>query len=561
LNDDLIVIKEKTEIRDIMVKKLAFLSGSLLFLTSSVFGQEAGLIPLLFSQLLGFNNINFTNVLATTATFGFISLMTYFFFKLLAIKFVESVDFVDERDLFGGQNGRNLVAIFAVLFSISGIFGFSVVMDASAMTLLDGYMYLAMLALVFALLGGLSFLILGGIGTTGFSIGAGTGVASKSISSGVKAADIDGIKEGIGSAKKMLNRGENYLETGDYTDAEKAFEEAIEELEQLETATGKDIQELEQEIIDAREELEDAIEIEDDEDKRALDSEKRLKRLSLFFKNITNDQNMRQEQDGWYLNNVDPDELANDTYPTRFVTNISGVDQGLYPNNGTYGVGVAKQDISALETDLKVIQGDFEEESGEVIDAYQKTHEAAVKGAQTQYVLGMIKKLLNEVERDSEEFEQIEQKRGLKRLYQRTESGEQEEKEMEEIIDKLEGMESDLDKQVEKAIEEMEKITKYDDKELEELKTDLSFDERLESDLEKLEEALINSNQEPLAQEVESLRGETENIHDMIQKLLGETQKEDQNVRRGIDDIINDIRSTDASSSSGMGSIAQKHSK
>jgi hypothetical protein len=243
-----------------MRRKLVVLYASVLSLSSAALAQSnGGLIPDLLDNLLGLNfaSVNPLLIAVTLATFGYVNIMVYAFLKLLAVKLVDTVDFVSEGDLFGGgeyggEGGRNLVLIFSVLFTFAGLFGYSAAIGNSGGaavpgtgfqlqqdTLLGGYVGLSVLALSATLFGGLAIILLGGIGAVLGSAGVGAGVGGRLAGEGVKATG-GTAKDGINKAIEEKNKASNFIdeatadaEAGNFNDAEKEFEETVKLLESI----------------------------------------------------------------------------------------------------------------------------------------------------------------------------------------------------------------------------------------------------------------------------------------------------------------------------------------
>lgn len=544
-----------------MGKKLLLFSASLVSYISAVSAQAggsitsgnfSGIIPLIF-QILGLE-ANLVNILGVLATFGLMTMFVYIFMKII----VENIDLLDEHSLMGGE--RNLIAILAVLFTLSGV---ASARSLIGLNLLGAWQLLIILTILLALLAGTALVIFGGGGAVAgvipFSVGTGLGTAGKGMKKGVEQVGMDpeemrlgeGAMNQLGNLSQRvggyINTGEESMEAGEWEDAEKAFEEAIEVLEELESETGSGIKALHTDIDEAITDLNDAIEEERHEGDGLVDIEHKIKRIYLFLNFLANDEppNILSSDKTEILDSFsdrNAREFSNGRMGTDPVVAEPGVD--VKYEGGVYGLPQIQDDIQHIQHDLQIIQGDFEEETSDVKDAFKKLQESAIRGAQTRIILKRISKMLNELEEDSEEMEAIEQKRNFKKLYQATEADEEEEKSMEEALDQLNDYESELKEKVEKAWDEMESFLSFDEDEVRELKEELKYEEELEPVVETLRDAFANSNYNEISRKLDTVIDELETIDRELQQVLEEMSGEDKSLKAGLKDMVNKLRNT-----------------
>jgi hypothetical protein len=552
-----------------MYKRLYGLLVSLLAFTSYASAQPAdfvGIIPLI-TGILGIEG-NFTVVLGFLATFGFINFAVYIVFKVLFKSASEKTDLVSERTFFGGRDGRNLVAVLSVLFTVSGVFGLG------GAGVINSFQGVIILALAMGLLAFLAVVVLGGggaaLGSIPFAGGAGARAAGKGLKEGGKQIGADTAaskaQEGanaafsrvgglLDSATDRISSGEENAGAGNYEDAERAFEDAIEALERIESSTAEGIQDLQEEITGdggAVQRLDGAIEDEREEEGQVADLGQRIKRIYLFLKYM-------QDEDGYNVFDSSGDNLTftgefernivdkfyDGDIDTVFITGRTGVDDNLYTDHsGTYGVPEIGDDINHINQDLNMIQGKFEDEEGKVVRAFKELQDAAVKGAKTRIILKRIYELLDELEEDSEEMEAIEQKRNFKNLYQATEEDEEEEKEMEQKLEDLKQMKEDLEEEVEAAWNRMEEFLSYDEEEIRDLREELKYEEELGELVERYGDAAANSDYDRIEGDMEQIRDDLFDIDRKMQEVISEMGGEEEKIAGGLRSMVSNLRNS-----------------
>ena len=551
-----------------MYKRLYGLLVSLLAFTSYASAQPTdfvGIIPLI-TGILGIEG-NFTVVLGFLATFGFMNVSVYVVFKVLFKSASEKTDMISEYDLFGGNDGRNLVAILSFLFTTAGVFG------AGATGIINGFQSVIILALVMDLVAFLFIVLLGGggvaLGSIPFAGGAGARAAGKGLKEGGKQIGADTAasraQEGANaafsrvgslfdSATDRISSGEENAGAGNYEDAERAFEDAIEALERIESSTAEGIQDLQEEITGdggAVQRLDEAIEDEREEEGQVADLGQRIKRIYLFLKYMQDERGYNVFDDSGdltFTRDFDGDpltEFVNGNLDTLVVTGRRGVDDDLYADHdGTYGVPQINDDIKHINQDLNMIQGEFEDEEGRVVTAFKELQDAAVKGAKTRIILKRIYELLDELEEDSEEMEAIEQKRNFKNLYQATEEDEEEEKEMEQKLEDLKQMKEDLEEEVEAAWDRMEEFLSYDEEEIRDLREELKYEEELGELVERYGNAAANSGYDEIENDMEDIRDLLFDIDRKMQDVISEMGGEEEKIAGGLRSMISNLRSS-----------------
>lgn len=553
-----------------MYKRLYGLLMSLLAFTSYASARPAdfvGIIPLI-TGIMGIEG-NLGNLLGFLATFGFINFAVYIVFKVLFKSASDKTDLVSERTFFGGRDGRNLVAVLSVLFTVSGVFGLG------GAGIINNFQGVIILALAMGLVAFLFVVLLGGggvaLGSIPFAGGAGARAAGKGLKEGGKQIGADTAasraQEGANaafsrvgslfdSATDRISSGEENAGAGSYEDAERAFEDAIEALERIESSTAEGIQDLQEEITGdggAVQRLDGAIEDEREEEGQVADLGQRIKRIYLFLKYM-------QDEDGYNVFDSSGDNLTftgefernildefyNGDIDTVFITGRTGVDDDdLYADhNGTYGVPKIGDDINHINQDLNMIQGEFEDEEGKVVTAFKELQDAAVKGAKTRIILKRIYELLEGLEEDSEEMEAIEQKRNFKNLYQATEEDEEEEKEMEQKLEDLKQMKEDLEEEVEAAWDRMEEFLSYDEEEIRDLREELKYEEEIGELVERYGNAAANSDYDRIEGDMEQIRDDLFDIDQKMEKIISEMGGEEEKIARGLRSMISNLRNS-----------------
>ncbi|MFB6241963.1 MAG: hypothetical protein ABEJ36_04125 [Candidatus Nanosalina sp.] len=545
-----------------MRAKISSLIALLLGLTSLASAQVTetgfvGIIPLI-TQILGIR-ANLFSVLGFVATYGVINLFVYMFFKIVARTASEKTDYISSRDLFGGSDGRNLIAILSVLFTLSGVFG------AGAAGIINGFQSLIVLTILLGLLVGFAMVFLGGggaaLGSVPFAGGLGARALGKGTKEGAKQVGGDRAAKWIGekgsqAVKKAKERAEGAWKdarSDNYTDAEKEFEQAVETLENLVPGLGEELENLDEEIQTAKEELEDAMGDEREEYEKLEDLGTRIKRIREFLQSLA-ESGFLDTEDGDYI--ILPDSQSPDRIDEFFSGDMNpGVTGASYDVDmpSTYGVAAIQDDIESIQKDLKIVQGDFEEESGEVIDAVKKFDDTVAKAAKSRVLLKKIINVLNELEEGTEEFESIEEKEKLQELHNRTESVISEEAKIEDIVSELEDYESDIKSKVEEVLEETEEFLQYDEAEIQDLRDELDWEGTLYDLVQAYRAGLRNrqneegdiNNYSDKQGALTTLHEELGTIHDELEEILDEMSDEEENIVGRMRDRLSGLRGGD----------------
>jgi hypothetical protein len=578
-----------------MRSKLLVFIASLLSLTSTAVAQESGLIPSLLNNLLGlnFSSVNPLLIAVTLATFGYVNIMVYAFLKLLAVKLVDTVDFVSEGDLFGGDEygggGRNLVLIFSVLFTFAGLFGYSAAIGNSGGiavggtgfqlqqdTLLGGYVGLSVLALSATLFGGLAIILLGGIGAVIGSAGVGAGVGGRMAGEGAKAAGgtaKDGIDKAIeekDKAKEFVSRGSSDAEAGNFNDAEKEFEETVELLESVDNRLGKAFKtEIPDELEEARDNLKDTEDSERDQDTRVKDLEQRLDAVNTFVVEVVKGQgsaptdlfgtkkgdNVIKCEGGsggfgppaWDDNDLS--ELAQNDFDHGLKGNgiPNSFDEGEFPDE--FGMQGIEAQMKNVEEDLNVIQKDYSSGSNSFLQAVGRFDDAVEDALRAHVLLERVIDLLNEVEDDTEQMEKIAQNRKLDKLHNENQNVIDEENKLESVAEKLEGYSDDIREKILDELEEVEELIEYNENDLNRLKEALEYSKTLEGEFNTIITNTDNTigagwhgvSDAPLKQLKQNTidaKKMTQDIEDAIDGILNELDQEDSKVAGEMENML-----------------------
>lgn len=603
-----------------MKSKSLVLVASLLSLTSAAVAQESGLIPSLLDNLLGLNfgSVNPLLIAVTLATFGYVNIMVYAFLKLLAVKLVDTVDFVSKGDLFGRGESRNLVLIFSVLFTFAGLFGYSAIIGSEGVpssggiggtefqlqqdTLLGGYVGLSVLALSATLFGGLAIILLGGIGAVIGGAGVGAGVGGRMAGEGVKAAGgtaKDGIDKAIeekNKAGEFFNRGDSDAEAGNFDDAEKEFEETVELLESVDSRLGKAFKtEIPNELENARKKLKNTEEKERDQETRVKDLEQRLKAVNTFVVEIVKGQGKAPTDlfgtknsynvikckgapggfgpPAW--DNKQLTELAQNDFTHGLKGNgIPGdFDEGEFPDE--FGMQGIEDQMNKVEKDLNIIQKDYRAGSNSFLRAVDRFDDAVEDALRAHVLLERVIDLLNEVEDDTEQMEKIAQNRKLDKLHNENQSVIDEENKLESVAEKLEGYSDDIREKIMEELEEVEELIKYNENDLNGLKEALEYSNKLDGLFTDIIQNAENSYDtsawgytkhgvkkstlQQLEQNTANAKDMTENIEDAIDGILNELDQEDKEVAGEMENMLQ--RTAQVNDSSMQEQIAKQTQK
>ncbi|NMJ76896.1 hypothetical protein GLU64_00585 [Nanohaloarchaea archaeon] len=602
-----------------MKSKLLVLVASLLSLTSAAVAQESGLIPSLLDNLLGLNfgSVNPLLIAVTLATFGYVNIMVYAFLKLLAVKLVDTVDFVSKGDLFGRGESRNLVLIFSVLFTFAGLFGYSAIIGSEGVpssggiggtdfqlqqdTLLGGYVGLSVLALSATLFGGLAIILLGGIGAVIGGAGVGAGVGGRMAGEGVKAAGGaagDGLAEAnkqAKKAKKVLPTGESDAEAGNFDDAEKEFEETVELLESVDGRLGKAFKtEIPNELEKAREKLKNTEEKERDQDTRVKDLEQRLKAVNTFVVGIVKGQGNADEPlfdtkngdnvikceggpEGWAQgwDDTDLSKLAQNDFDHGLKGNgiPSDFKKGEFPDE--FGMEGIKDQMEKVEEDLNIIQKDYRAGSNSFTRAVDRFDNAVEDALNAHVLLERVIDLLNEVEEDTEQMEKIAQNRKLDKLHNENQSVIDEENKLESVAEQLEGYSDDIREKIMEELKEVEELIKYNENDLNGLKEALEYSNKLDGlftdiiqnaensyDTSKwgyTKHGVDKSTLEQLEQNTANAKDMTQDIENAIDGILNELDQEDKEVAGEMENMLQ--RTAQVNNSHTQANIAKQTQK
>jgi hypothetical protein len=601
-----------------MKSKLLVLVASLLSLTSAAVAQESGLIPSLLDNLLGLNfgSVNPLLIAVTLATFGYVNIMVYAFLKLLAVKLVDTLDFVSESDLFGGRESRNLVLIFSVFFTFVGLFGYSAVIGNSEGiavggtgfelqqdTLLGGYVGLSVLALSATLFGGLAIILLGGIGAVIGGAGVGAGVGGRMAGEGVKAAGgtaKDGIDKAIeekNKADEFFNRGDSDAEAGNFNDAEKEFEETVKLLESVDGRLGKAFKtEIPNELENARKKLKKTEKNERDLDTRVKDLEQRLKAVNTFVVEIVkgkgdapidlfgthNSENVIKCEGGaggaGGAGGFGPpawdDKALSELAQNDFNHNLKGngipsdFDEGEFPDE--FGMQGIEAQMDKVEEDLNIIQKDYRAGSDSFLRAVDRFDNAVEDALNAHVLLERVIDLLNEVEEDTEQMEKIAQNRKLDKLHNENQSVIDEENKLESVAEQLEGYSDDIREKIMEELEEVEELIEYNENDLNGLKEELEYSKTLEGEFNTIItntdntigetwHGVDNDTLKQLKQSTIGAKNMTEDIEDAIDSILNELDQEDKEVAGEMENMLQ--RTAQVNNSSMQEQIAKQTQK
>jgi septal ring factor EnvC (AmiA/AmiB activator) len=140
-----------------------------------------------------------------------------------------------------------------------------------------------------------------------------------------------------------------------------------------------------------------------------------------------------------------------------------------------YGICEAREDIAKAEDSVKAVIKDTEAEDELEGDAFQELFDAldGDGGLLTIHsMIGEVKKMLNDLEKENEKLEKTAQERSWKELFEEVESDEDAVEDLEDYIDHMENLESQIEPKLEDVYKVLKDLIEFDSQELDQLQKD-----------------------------------------------------------------------------------------
>ncbi len=497
-------------------------------------GGFGGVIPLI-ANILGINPSNPYQLIGVLATFGIISLINYIILK----KAFTKMDMLDVVNLNSSgthsDDGRNILAILSVLMTLS------IVGTGAFMGIINGFRQIILLLFAFIILGGTIMVLTGGTGLTIGGVSWVTGksakVGSKGFKSGAEAFDDsipdryqEQMRDMAEEAGQRIYQGVQDLREGHYEGAIQDVEEAEMIAEEIEKEMKSGEDEINHELDEDLQRVQHMLDEESEEEELVEDIHKRTNRISGILQAW--EQELEQGQGA-----KSPEDYLNDESLLKRPRDAD------VPAD--YGLEDLEEDIEMImKRDLSVINEDIAEEESELKKELENLKGTLEASQQLTNWIGQLNQFLQQIDEEGEEMEELGQKQNFKKLFQEAENIEQEDSQLKERINYLEQELQEIEQKQEEAIELLNKHYEFGEEEIQNLKEDLTLENKVEQVIHNIIEGLAQDGRfqgqdgsQDVYHALERIGDQIREIESLLKEELGEKEDEENRVDNATDTL------------------------
>ena len=519
--------------RSLILLSSIFLVDNSLAAIAEGSGSFGGVLPLI-GNILGINVNDPYQIIGVLASFGIISLINYIMLK----KAFKKLDMLEVVNLGGStydDDSRNILAILSVLMTLS------IVGTGAFMGIINGFRQIILLLFSFILLGGTAIVLTGGTGLTVGGVSWVTGksakAGSKGLKSGAEAFDDsipdeyqDKMRDMAESAGQRIRQGVNDLREGNYEGAIQDVEEAEMMAEEIEKEMKSGEDEINHELDEDLQRVQHMLDEESEEEELVEDIHKRTERISGVLRAWEKEMEQGQgaKSPGEYLNN-----------------------ECLLKNPGAagvpadYGMDNLEEDIEMImKKDLSVINEDIAEEESELKKELENLKGTLEASQQLTNWIGQLNQFLEQIDEEGEEMEELGQKQNFQKLFQEAENIEQEDSQLKERIDYLEKELQEIEEKQEEAIELLNKHYEFGEEEIQNLKEDLTLENKVEQVIHNIIEGLAQDGRfkgqdgsTQVYHALERVQDQIGEIESILKQELGEKEDEESTINEAADTL------------------------